>query len=231
MTARILIVEDDAALARVLAGNLTYEGYTVDCVTDGRSALERARDARPDLVLLDLGIPRLDGFDVCRALARERDRIPIIMLTARTQLESKVRGLELGADDYVTKPFIVSELLARIHAVLRRSQRSLDTLVFGDVRVDFGLMQAWKGGAPLQLTPREFGLLQYLAERAGRVVSRQELLRAVWGYEHVPVTRTVDNFIARLRHKIEANSQHPRFLRTLYGDGYLLTINPEDGES
>lgn len=231
MNPRILIVEDDPALAHVLAGNLVFEGCTVECVADGHLALARARAVRPDLVLLDISIPGLDGFEVCRALTRERDRIPIIMLTAKTQLESKLLGLKLGADDYVTKPFVVDELLARIHAVLRRSRHPVDEIAFGDIRVDFTQMQAWKGGALMRLTSREFALLQYLAERAGKVVSRNELLRGVWGYEHLPVTRTVDNFMARLRRKLEEDPQHPRFLRTMYGDGYLLTVHPLPDET
>jgi two-component system, OmpR family, response regulator VicR len=227
MSRSLLIVEDDASLARVLRDNLVYEGFTVECVADGRQAVERVRWARPDLVLLDVMIPGLDGFEVCRALSSDQDRVPTIMLTARTAQHDKIQGLELGADDYVTKPFALGELLARIHAVLRRSQRRVQTLDLGDVMIDFTCMQAFKGGAAVVLTSREFAFLQHLAERAGKVVTRDELLRAVWGYHDVPLTRTVDNFVARLRRKIERDPHQPRYLRTMHGDGYTLVLAPE----
>lgn len=227
MSKHVLVVEDDASLARVLGDNLVYEGFVVEYASDGAEALQKARCAKPDLVLLDVMIPGLDGFEVCRSLNTGRDRIPIIMLTARTQREDKVKGLELGADDYVTKPFALDELLARIHAVLRRSRRAVDSLTLGDVIIDFQQMRAWKRGEELTLTPREFVLLQHLAERAGKLVTREELLRAVWGYEEMPLTRTVDTFVARLRRKIEPDPHHPRFIRTIHGDGYNLCISDE----
>ena len=222
MSARILVVEDDTSLARVLRDNLVYRGFTVECVGDGLHAVDRARAAKPDLVLLDVMIPGLDGFGVCRALGAVRERLPIIILTARTQPQDKVRGLELGADDYLTKPFALDELLARINAVLRRTQRPLQRVTLGEVVVDFARMRASRRGATLLLTPRELELLQYLAERAHKVVSRDELLQAVWGYREAPLTRTVDNFIARLRRKIEPDPHHPAFIRTVHGDGYSL---------
>ena len=227
MKKRLLIVEDDASLVRLLRDNLVYEGFTVDCVSSGVDAVEKVRSARPDLVLLDVMIPDLNGFDVCRALSAERDRVPVIIITARTQQQDKVLGLRLGADDYVTKPFSLDELLARIHAVLRRSQRTIPTLTLGDVTIDFGRMQAFRKGAPLVLTPREFAVLQYLAEHAGQLVTREELLRVVWGYHDVPLTRTVDNFVARLRRKIERDPHHPQRLRTVHGDGYCLALPPD----
>jgi two-component system, OmpR family, alkaline phosphatase synthesis response regulator PhoP len=223
MSSRVLIVEDDASLTRLLRDNLVYEGFAVECATDGHQALDKVRLAKPDLVLLDIMMPGLDGFEVCRVLSSQRERLPIIMLTARTGQDDKVKGLELGADDYVTKPFALSELLARIHAVLRRSQRLLKTLVLGDVSIDFARMRASKGRKPLVLTPREFAVLQHLAEHPGHVVSRDELLRTVWRYDAVPLTRTVDNFVARLRRKLEADPHRPRFIRTVHGDGYSLT--------
>jgi DNA-binding response OmpR family regulator len=224
MKKHILIVEDDVTLARVLRDNLVYEGFEVDWVADGNQAIGQARATRPDLVLLDVMISGLDGFGVCRALHSGRDRLPIIMLTARSQKQDKVRGLELGADDYVTKPFSFDELLARIHAVLRRTSVLVQTLSLGQVRIDFVRMRAQKGAASLELTAHEFAILQHLAEHAGRVVSREELLRAVWGYVHTPITRTVDNFMARLRRKIEADPHHPRFIHTVHGDGYQLLL-------
>jgi DNA-binding response OmpR family regulator len=225
MTKRLLIVEDDPSLARLLRDNLVYEGFSVECVADGSHAIQTARSARPDLVLLDIMIPGLNGFEVCRALSAGRHRVPIIIVTARTRQEDKIRGLDLGADDYVTKPFALEELLARIHAVLRRSQRGIQSVMLGHVMVDFGRMRAFKGNMPVVLTPREFALLHFLAEHAGEVVTREELLRAVWGYQHTPVTRTVDNFVARLRRKIEEDPHHPRYIRTMHGDGYCLTAS------
>ncbi len=225
MSKRLLIVEDDPSLVRLLRDNLVYEGFAVDCVSDGTQAVEIARSVPPDLVLLDVMIPGLNGFEVCRALSAARYRVPIIIVTARTQQQDKVRGLELGADDYVTKPFSLDELLARIHAVLRRSQQTVHTLVLGDVSIDFTRMRAFKESAPLALTPREFALLHYLVEHAGKIVTREELLRVVWGYQDAPLTRTVDNFVARLRRKIEADPHHPRYIRTMHGDGYCLTTS------
>ncbi len=221
---RILIVEDDEALARLLHDNLTFEGFAVDCVGDGLQALQQARHSPYDLVLLDVTIPGLDGFGVCRALGEERERPPIIILTARTQQQDKVQGLRLGADDYVTKPFFFDELLARIHAVLRRSRPAVSVLALGETTIDFTRMRASRRGEPLELTSREYALLQYLAERAGAVVKRDELLRVVWGYREVPMTRTVDNFVARLRRKIEANPHRPEYIRTMHGDGYCLSV-------
>ena len=226
MKKRILIVEDDAPLARVISDNLLFEGYLVDIATSGEMALERVASVRPDLLLLDVMLPGIDGFEVCRAVSRAEHGVvptPIIVLTARTQKEDKIRGLELGADDYVTKPFALDELLARIHAVLRRSQRPVDQLVLGEVVVDFSTYRAMRGARDIVLTHKEFELLHYLAERSGRLVTRDELLRSVWRYSEVPMTRTVDNFIARLRRKIEPDPPHPRYIRTIHGDGYTLT--------
>ncbi len=228
MRARVLIGEDDAVLAGVLRDNLAYEGFDVNCAFDGAQALEQVSRTRPDLVLLDIALPGVNGFDVCRALNATRDRLPIIMLTARTQRHDKVQALQLGADDYVTKPFSFDELLARIHAVLRRTYPTVRIVDLGaDVTIDFVRMRATKGGVALSLTAREFAILQYLAERAGKVVTRDELLRGVWGCSEPPVTRTVDNFVARLRRKVELDPHHPRFIRTVHGDGYCLTVAPE----
>jgi DNA-binding response OmpR family regulator len=230
MSKRVLIVEDDRAIARVLRDNLAYDGFSVECAWDGEEALAKAREFPVDLVLLDLMLPGLDGFAVCRVLTQGPARTPVIILTARSEQEDKVRGLELGADDYVTKPFALEELLARVHAVLRRTQPLLHRLVLGDTLIDFGLFHASRGGVDLGMTHREFELLRYLAERAGKVVSREELLRGVWGYRDMPFTRTVDNFVARLRRKIEPDPHHPRFLRTAHGGGYCLTFElPMDG--
>ncbi len=224
MSKHILVVEDDTSLARLLTDNLVYEGFTVDCVDNGVDAIRRARTVRPDMVLLDLMIPQLNGFEVCRTLSATRDHIPIIVLTARSNEQDKIRGLGLGADDYITKPFSLQELLARIQAVLRRTQRMVESIQFEDVVVDFRRMTATKRSQPILLTNRELALLQYLAEREGKVVSREELLRAVWGYDEPPLTRTVDIFVGRLRRKIEDNPQVPRFIRTMHGEGYSLVL-------
>jgi DNA-binding response OmpR family regulator len=224
VTKRVLIVEDDKAIARLLRDNLQYEGFTVESSETGHDVLAIAKRFAPDLVLLDLMLPNdLDGLELCRLLSQGPKRIPVIILTARSQKEDRIRGLTLGADDYVTKPFALDELLARIHAVLRRAAPRLEQLKLGNTLIDFRRLLAFKRGAELALTDREFEVLRYLAERAGAVVTRDELLRVVWGYSDAPTTRTVDNFIFRLRHKLEADPHHPRYIRSAYGDGYRLT--------
>jgi DNA-binding response OmpR family regulator len=222
MKKRILVVEDDAALARVLRDNLGFDGFDVQCVGSGASALNAVKSFTPDLVVLDLMLPDASGFDLFGTL-RQGGGTPIIILTARSQKVDKLRGLNLGADDYVTKPFDLEELLARVHAVLRRSRPLLDHLTLGVVAIDFRARHATKYDRILHLTYREFELLRYLADRQGRVVHRDELLREVWGYADMPTTRSVDHAIARLRKKIEANPHRPRFIHTVHGDGYCLT--------
>jgi DNA-binding response OmpR family regulator len=228
MKKRILVVEDDTSLARVLRDNLTFDGFDVDWVMSGNAALNRVKVAAPDLVVLDIMLPDTNGFDLC-GLLRQGRQTPIIILTARGQKADKVRGLNLGADDYITKPFDLEEFLARVRAVLRRTRPTFDLLELGQVIVDFRAQHASKDGKSIRLTHREFELLQYLAERQEHVVHRNELLREVWGYPDVPSTRSVDHAIARLRKKIETDPHHPRFIHTVHGDGYCLTpqgINP-----
>jgi DNA-binding response OmpR family regulator len=227
MKKRILVIEDDAALARVLRDNLEFDGFDTLCVVSGADALNAVKTFTPDLVVLDLMLPDANGFELFAPL-RQGGRTPIIILTARGQKADKIRGWNLGADDYVTKPFDLEELLARVHAVLRRSQPALDQLTLGPVSIDFRTRQAMKGDRILHLTHREFDLLHYLAERERRVVHRDELLRQVWGYQDMPNTRSVDHAIARLRKKIEVDGHHPRFIHTVHGDGYCLT---PDGSS
>jgi two-component system response regulator VicR len=222
MTKKILIVEDDAALARVLRDNFVFDGFEVECVADGNQALARATDFAPDLVILDVMLPGRDGFELV-GLLRHGGQIPVIMLTARSEKADKLRGLDLGADDYVTKPFDLEELLARVRAVLRRASPGVEQLVLGSVTIDFKTMQARRGRTVLRLTHREFELLRYLAERPARVVHRDELLREVWGYPATPATRSVDHAVARLRKKIEPDPGQPRFIHTVHGDGYQLT--------
>jgi two-component system, OmpR family, response regulator MtrA len=221
MKKRILIVEDDAALSQVVCDILVFEGFDVELVTDGDLAVARANQFMPDLVLLDLTLPGRSGFDLCDVL-RRGGRAGVIILTARGQKADKVRGLGLGADDYVTKPFDVDELLARIRAVIRRTRSEVDQLTLGSVVIDFVALRATSGTRPLHLTRREFDLLHYLAERSDRVVYRDELLREIWGYPETPNTRSVDHAVARLRKKIEEDPRHPRFVLTVHGDGYQL---------
>ncbi len=223
MKKRILVIEDDAALARVLRDNFEFEGFEVLCVADGSIAVGKAREFNPDLIVLDIMLPgTVSGFDLCGVL-REGGRAPIIMLTAKGQKTDKLRGLNLGADDYVTKPFDLEELLARVHAVLRRARPVVDRLALGRIVVDFRARVATEGTRPVHLTHREFELLRYLAERQERVVFRNELLREVWGYPDTPSTRSVDHAIARLRKKIEPDAHRPQFIHTVHGDGYCLT--------
>ena len=220
---RILIVEDDRALARVLSYNLSFSGFDVDWVDDGAEVLNRVRATSPDLVLLDVMLPGRDGFNLC-GLIRQGGRTPVILLTARDQKSDKLKGLELGADDYITKPFDFEELQARIRAVLRRARRNATRITIGDAVIDFVAFTATRAGTDLRLSRREFDLLGYLAEREGRIVQRDELLREIWGYPDEPATRAVDYAIRRLRRKLEADPHNPRHIHTVHGNGYSLTL-------
>ena len=222
---RILLVEDDRHLARVLSDNLAFCGFDVERAEDAGTALGRYRALCPDLVLLDVMLPDRSGLEVCRAI-RQGGQTPIIMLTARDQKSDKLHGLQLGADDYITKPFDFDELLARIVAVLRRARSTIRRIKLGHVLVDLGALTAVAGNRDIHLTRREFDLLSYLAERPGAVVYRRELLREVWGYADDTTTRAVDYAVRRLRKKIEADPHKPRYIHTVHGDGYCLV--PED---
>jgi DNA-binding response OmpR family regulator len=221
MSARILIVEDDTPMSIVLRENLTFEGFDAKCAPNAHLAIAVAKEFGPDLIILDLNLPDASGFDLCDVL-RRKGATPIIMLTARCQKVDKLRGLNCGADDYITKPFDLEELLARIRAVLRRATATVETLTLGSVTIDFRAQIATKGGQSLSLTAREFELIHYLAEREPHIVYRDELLRAVWGYPEMPTTRSVDNAILRIRKKIEYDPHHPTFIHTHRGDGYIL---------
>ena len=225
MKRRILIVEDDPSITRMVRDNLVYEGFEVECVTRGDQALSHVRSFAPDLILLDLMLPGLDGFEICSVVAQSAVRVPMIIVSARSQTSDKIQGLELGADDYITKPFMFGELLARIHAVMRRTSAAPDEIDIGDIHLNFSALRATKGNKPLSLTHREFEVLRLLWIHRDKVVTREQLLRSVWGYTEVPLTRTVDQFIVRLRSKIESDPHQPRFLHTVYGDGYRLTPN------
>ena len=227
MKKRILVVEDDRALARVLSDSLTYSGFEVETVEGGPEVLTTLRTFGPDLVLLDVMLPGPSGFELC-GLIRQRGRTPIIMVTARDEKADKLRGLEAGADDYVTKPFDFDELKARLRALLRRARRSVVVVHLGDVVIDFQNLRARHQGLEIHLTRREFDLLFYLAERRGLIVHRSELLREIWGYPTEPTTRAVDYAIKRLRRKLEADPHNPRYITTVHGDGYSLTFDEAD---
>ena len=220
---RVLIVEDDPAILRGLADNLAFESYDVLTATDGAAAQTLIRSSSPDLIVLDLMLPRVSGYEVCRWVRAEGLTTPIIMLTARGEEADRILGLDLGADDYITKPFSIGELLARVRAMLRRTQHGHvppDVLRFDDVEVDFRRYDARRGGQPIEMTRKEFGILRFLSARAGIVITRDELLNEVWGYEVMPTTRTVDNHIASLRGKLEQTASAPRHLVTMHGVGY-----------
>jgi DNA-binding response OmpR family regulator len=221
MKKRVLIVEDDHALAKVLGDNLRAEGYEVEHVADGTLALERVRAFVPELVVLDIALPGMSGLDLCGRLW-QHGHTPMLMLTGSHRQSDKVRALDRGADDYITKPFDLREFLARVRAVLRRTLLDADTLRIGPLTINFVQRSALLGQTRLHLTEREYCLLQYLSERKGHVVHREELLRKFWGTE-LPTTRSVDIAIARLRKKIEPDVHHPRFIHTVHGDGYTLT--------
>jgi two-component system, OmpR family, response regulator ResD len=223
MAHRVLVIEDDPTLSLVIRDNLGAEGYEVDLAADGASAMKKVQSSVPDIILLDLTLPDCDGLDLLPML-RLRGEVPVIILTARRQQQEKLTGLRRGADDYITKPFDMEELLARVRAVLRRTRPSVSCIRLGAVTIDFVNKQATRGKRTIPFTHREFELLSYLAERRDIVVHRDELLRAVWGYLNADlITRTVDFAIARLRKKIEADHHHPQFIRTAHGDGYCLT--------
>jgi len=220
---QILVIDDEPALLRGLADNLKRELHDVLTATDGESGFRLIKEKKPDLVILDLMLPKLSGYEVCRQMRAEGMNTLVLMLTARGEETDRVVGLDMGADDYVTKPFSVRELLARVRALLRRTQpgkATVDQLTVGNVTIDFRKYEARRSGKPLEMTRREFQLLQALASRPGEVVSRDELLNQVWGLDAYPTTRTIDNHIAGLRAKLERNPEEPRHILTLRGVGY-----------
>jgi two-component system, OmpR family, alkaline phosphatase synthesis response regulator PhoP len=226
---RILVIEDNADLAFGLRNNLEIEGYEVEVSGDGSAGLERARRSRPDLVILDLMLPKLDGLRVLKALRGDELAMPVLILTARGEETDKVRGLKLGADDYVTKPFGVLEILARVEALLRRNRSAGPPLPatprlerFGDVEVDPAARIVARSGRPVELAPKEYELLLALISRRGAVASRIELMREVWGYSDAAVTRTIDTHVAELRRKLEADPAAPLHILTVRKVGYRL---------
>ena len=221
--AHILVIDDEADMRRGLVDNLRFEGHSTDEASDGAEGLALIRGTPADLILLDVMMPKMSGLDVCRSARAEGIRTPIIMLTARGEEIDRVLGLELGADDYITKPFSLRELLARIKAVLRRTEGSGDAAVsIGRLRVDFSAYTASEAGAEVTLTHREFEVLRHLWEHRGGTVSRDALLSEVWGYDESISTRTIDNFILKLRQKIERDPANPHCILTVHGIGYKL---------
>lgn len=226
---KVLIVEDDPGILRTVADNLKFERYDIVTAMDGETAYKLHQTEHPDLIVLDLMLPRIGGLELCRKLRTEGVQTPILMLTARSDEADRVLGLDLGADDYVTKPFSVAELMARIRALLRRttSASSLpETLKFGHIEIDFRKYVARRRGKPIEMTRREFDLLRFLASREDTVITRDELLNKVWGFDSYPVTRTVDNHVASLRAKLEVDPAHPVYIQTVHGVGYKFVPHP-----
>jgi two-component system alkaline phosphatase synthesis response regulator PhoP len=224
MSSRILLVEDEPGLVLTVSDLLAGEGYQVDTATDGEGGLLKAAGEQFDLVILDVMLPRKSGFEVCRELRQQGKDVAVLMLTAKTQVVDRVVGLKLGADDYLTKPFDPSELIARVEALLRRIKKEKRTPVrtfrFGDVDVDFETCEVFKKGAGVNLAAKELELLRYLVDQRGRVVPREELLQNVWEYRSDVSSRTIDVHVAWLRQKLEDNPQNPKYIHTVRGKGY-----------
>jgi DNA-binding response OmpR family regulator len=225
MNERLLIVEDELPMRIALQDCLEAECYRVLTASDGPVGLERALEEKPELILLDVMLPRLDGFALCAELRRLGNAVPVLMLTAKGQVEDRVTGLDSGADDYLVKPFSTEELLARVRALLRRTHKQTQAaqmLNLGEARIDFVQQKAWRGKQPLHLTAKELAMLRLMAESAGEPISRERFLDLVWGYTAFPTTRTVDNHIASLRAKLEPDPDQPRWIKTVHGVGYRL---------
>jgi DNA-binding response OmpR family regulator len=227
---KILIVEDELNMVKGLKDNLEFEGYEVDIAMEGRSGLQKIMQCRYDLILLDIMLPEISGFDICRTVRKEGVITPIILLTAKGEEIDKVLGLELGADDYITKPFSLRELLARIKAILRRApnekQESAEAefVTIGNIKVNFKNYQVFEGTSEIKMSHKEFEVLHYLYRNAGKIIQRDDLIVNVWSIDHDITTRTVDNFILKLRQKIEADSNNPKIILTVHGMGYKMIL-------
>lgn len=219
--AKILLVEDDASLSFGLRKNLQFEGYEVLAAQDGKKGLQLAIDGKPDLIILDIMLPGLNGFEICETLRKHRIRTPVIFLSAKAAERDKVQGLDLGGDDYMTKPFSVRELLARVRRTLQRQREDEEEpYTFGEIVVDFGGRTVKRRGRSVELTSREYDLLRFLVRSRGKVLERETILRQVWGFDYYGTARTIDNFITRLRQKIEDDANEPRWIVTVRGVGY-----------
>jgi DNA-binding response OmpR family regulator len=225
---RILIIEDNMNILMGLEDNLKAENYTVTTAMNGTEGLEIALENSFDLLLLDIMLPGMNGFEICKKIRLEKPELPIIMLTARASEMDKVAGLDYGADDYITKPFSLSVLLAKVRALMRRAYPEvpdIDEITFGDIFINFKTMLATKNNHPIKFTPKEFAIMHYFAKQAGEVVHRHDLLNEVWGYDKIPTTRTVDNFILDIRKKIEPVPSNPKFIKSISGIGYRFNIS------
>jgi DNA-binding response OmpR family regulator len=219
----ILVIEDDISILRGLKDNLEYEGYAVLTETNGEKGLKLALEKNPDLILLDIMLPGMNGYEICRKLKKEKPELPIIIITARGSEMDKVSGLDTGADDYVTKPFSIPELMARIRAVIRRTAAGPDIpdeYCFGNVKLDFKKYKAFRNNQEIKLSSKEFAMMEYFIRHEGEAVHRHDLLNEVWGYEAIPTTRTIDNFILDLRKKLEENPSKPRYIESVKDIGY-----------
>ena len=223
----VLVIEDDPSILLGLSKNLEYEGYRVLVAKDGEEGLSMAVDARPDLILLDIMLPHVNGFEICRSVRKHEPTVPILILSAKDQEIDKIMGLDLGADDYITKPFSVKEVIARVKAALRRT-RALEgedvPFRFGEVEVDYAGRVLRFAGEPVECTPKEFDLLRFLIRNRGRVLSRDQILNKVWGYDYYGTPRTIDNFIQKLRMKVEKDATDPEHILTVRGIGYKFEV-------
>ena len=228
MRKKILIIEDEQDLIKGLKLNLSDEGFDVDWAVNGAEGLRKAIEETPDLIILDIMLPEMNGLEVCRELRQKKIDIPIIMLTAKGGEIDKVVGLEIGADDYITKPFSIRELLARIKVQLRRVDREekavSEVYSFGDIEIDFAQFKVIRKGKEIDLTSLEMEILKYFVAHQGKVITRDDMLDKIWGYESYPTTRTIDNHILKLRKKIEEDPSHPRFILSVYGGGYRFIV-------
>lgn len=226
MSLHILVVEDEPSIATLITYNLKQSGYTTDVANNGRKALQMVENQHYDFIVLDLMLPEIDGYEVCQTIRQNDNDVPILMLTAKTEEDDKVLGLKMGADDYLTKPFSPKELVARIEAIMRRMKKAEkkqhEPIVIGDLKIDVSNFQVFVKDEKIELTKKEFEVLVYLVQRRETIVSRDELLHSVWGYDYVGDTRTVDMQVSRLRDKIEEDSKNPKYIKTVWGLGYKV---------